>query len=29
MHVQVLSQRLPARILREPPYDPRGLKLRA
>jgi glycine cleavage system aminomethyltransferase T len=29
MHVQVQSQRLPARILREPPYDPEGLKLRA
>jgi dimethylglycine dehydrogenase len=29
MHVQVLSQRLSARILREPPYDPQGLKLRA
>ena len=27
--VQVLSQRLPARILREPPYDPQGLRLRA
>jgi len=27
--VQVLSQRLPARILLEPPYDPQGLKLRA
>lgn len=26
--VQVLSQRLPARILPEPPYDPRGLRLR-
>jgi dimethylglycine dehydrogenase len=29
MHVQVLSQRLAARILREPPYDPQGLRLRA
>ena len=29
IRVQVLSQRLPARILREPPYDPQGLKLRA
>ncbi len=29
VHVRVLSQRLPARILREPPYDPQGLKLRA
>jgi dimethylglycine dehydrogenase len=29
MYVHVLSQRLPARILREPPYDPQGLKLRA
>ncbi len=29
LHVRVLSQRLPARILREPPYDPQGLKLRA
>jgi dimethylglycine dehydrogenase len=29
MYVQVLSKRLPARILREPPYDPLGVKLRA
>jgi dimethylglycine dehydrogenase len=29
LYVQVLSQRLPARILAEPPYDPRGLRLRA
>ena len=29
IRVQVLSQRLPARILREPPYDPQGLKLRS
>jgi glycine cleavage system aminomethyltransferase T len=27
--VQVLSRRLPAEILTEPPYDPRGAKLRA
>jgi dimethylglycine dehydrogenase len=27
--VQVLSKRLPARILREPPYDPLGVKMRA
>jgi dimethylglycine dehydrogenase len=29
LEVQVLSRRLPARILTEPPYDPRGLKLRS
>jgi dimethylglycine dehydrogenase len=29
IRIQVLSRRLPARILREPPYDPQGLKLRA
>jgi dimethylglycine dehydrogenase len=28
IHVQVLSQLLPARILREPPYDPQGVRLR-
>jgi hypothetical protein len=27
--VQVLSQRLPARMLLEAPYDPLGAKLRA
>jgi len=29
LYVQVLAQRLPARALAAPPYDPRGLKLRA
>jgi len=29
VEVQVLSRRLPAEILTEPPYDPRGTKLRA
>jgi dimethylglycine dehydrogenase len=29
IQVQVLSERLPARILPEPPYDPLGLRLRS
>lgn len=29
LHVQVLSQRLPAQVLREAPYDPHGVRLRA
>jgi dimethylglycine dehydrogenase len=28
LEVHVVGERRPARLLREPPYDPRGLRLR-